>query len=141
MCMFMYRQLKKLELSFNVSQGTVTEDCLMLSVHIPSGFTVGSNQQNLLPVMVWIHGGAYILGSSTDKMFDNTTELCNSTNTIIVSINYRLGKIAVSISFHLVNTCTKGRRNMGKDQEENLIKMVKISRYGGIYLCQSRPFL
>jgi len=72
-------------------EGTVTEDCLLLSVHVPSGFTVGSNQQNLLPVMVWIHGGAYILGSSTDKMFDNTTELSNSTNTIIVSINYRLG--------------------------------------------------
>jgi carboxylesterase type B len=36
------------------------EDCLMLSVYTPS---LPSKGQDLLPVMFWIHGGAFYLGS------------------------------------------------------------------------------
>ena len=41
--------------------------------------------------MFWIHGGAFVTGSSNDKMY-NASMLSNSTNTVVVSINYRLGE-------------------------------------------------
>jgi len=68
--------------------GTVSEDCLFLSVQVPGDYTYDPN--NLLPVMVWIHGGGFAYGSHTDKLYfaDN---LSNATDTIIVSMNYRLG--------------------------------------------------
>ncbi|MGE5182634.1 MAG: carboxylesterase/lipase family protein [Acidobacteriota bacterium] len=63
--------------------GTYTdEDCLYLNVWAPSG-------ARNLPVMVWIHGGAFISGSGGDKWYDGA--LLASQGVIVVSINYRLG--------------------------------------------------
>ena len=69
-------------------QGEVSEDCLKLTVQVPSNYTYSS--ANLLPVMIWIHGGAFMMGSSNDKIY-NMENLSNATNSIIVSMNYRLG--------------------------------------------------
>ncbi|MBM7061352.1 carboxylesterase family protein [Pseudomonas sp. UL073] len=59
------------------------EDCLVVHVTTPAGATPSSN----LPVMFWIHGGAFMEGSG--RTFD-ATELVKK-NVIVVSINYRLG--------------------------------------------------
>jgi len=66
----------------------VTEDCLFLTVQVPSEYKYDPN--NLLPVMIWIHGGGFVAGSHNDKLYiaDN---LSNSTGAIVVSMNYRLG--------------------------------------------------
>ena len=64
--------------------GTVTlsEDCLTLNVWSPKG-------ARHLPVMVWIHGGALVGGSSSEPMYDGTR--IAQRGVVYVSINYRLG--------------------------------------------------
>ena len=42
------------------------------------------------PVMVWVHGGAYILGSSAQPLYHGGA-LAGSGQAVIVTINYRLG--------------------------------------------------
>lgn len=42
------------------------------------------------PVMVWIHGGAYVTGSNNGSMHDGGP-LAAATDVVIVAINYRLG--------------------------------------------------
>jgi para-nitrobenzyl esterase len=63
---------------------SMSEDCLYLNVWTPAvkpkvGF----------PVMVWIHGGAFIGGAGTDPMFAGE-ELVKK-GVVLVTLNYRLG--------------------------------------------------
>jgi len=60
------------------------EDCLSLSVWTPA-----SSSEDLVPVMVWIHGGGFMIGSGDEKIYDG--ELLASKGVVIVNINYRLG--------------------------------------------------
>ena len=61
-----------------------SEDCLYLNIYTPArGGSVG-----LLPVMVWIHGGGYFLGSGSTY---NGTRLARQGGVVVVTINYRLG--------------------------------------------------
>ena len=59
------------------------EDCLHLNVWRPEGGAPGAK-----PVFVWIHGGAYMAGSSNP--YDGHL-LATEGDVIVVSINYRLG--------------------------------------------------
>ena len=43
----------------------MTEDCLMLNIFVPRSFH-GSDTEKL-PVMIWIHGGAFVSGSARGK--------------------------------------------------------------------------
>jgi len=60
-----------------------SEDCLYLNVWTPACDT------GRRPVMVWIHGGAFVLGAGSHGVYDGTglAEL----GAVIVTINYRLG--------------------------------------------------
>jgi para-nitrobenzyl esterase len=60
----------------------VSEDCLTLNVWAPAGATKA-------PVMVWIHGGALVGGSSAEPLYDGA-KLAKQ-GIVVVSINYRLG--------------------------------------------------
>jgi len=66
-----------------ISQGS-SEDCLYLNVWKPAGARQGAE----LPVMVWIHGGAFVGGSGNTSGFGFATK-----GVILVSINYRLGRL------------------------------------------------
>ncbi|MCX4966188.1 carboxylesterase family protein [Streptomyces sp. NBC_00654] len=59
------------------------EDILTLNIWTPG--TEGDG----LPVLVWIHGGAYVFGSSAQPDFDGTA-LAGS-GVVVVTLNYRLG--------------------------------------------------
>ena len=66
----------------------MTEDCLMLNIYVPSD--LGSTASTgLLPVMIWIHGGAYVSGSAREYPGD---VLSHVGDIIIVTINYRLAE-------------------------------------------------
>lgn len=73
---------------------TIDEDCLTLNVWAPvqdrngRGETVAAD----LPVMVWIHGGAYYLGSSAQKVYDGR-KLVTDGQVVLVTVNYRLGAL------------------------------------------------
>jgi para-nitrobenzyl esterase len=63
-----------------------SEDCLYLNIWSPTGATDASK----LPVIVYIHGGSNVVGSS----FDAETvggNLAKSANAVVVTIAYRLG--------------------------------------------------
>lgn len=62
------------------------EDCLWLNVWSP-GATADPR-----PVLVWIHGGAYCLGSSAQKIYDGK-KLAELGDCVVVSVNYRLGAL------------------------------------------------
>jgi para-nitrobenzyl esterase len=61
-----------------------SEDCLTLNIYQPAGVSTSGK----LPVMIWIHGGAFITGSGRD--FDGSA-LAVHENLTVVTINYRLG--------------------------------------------------
>ena len=69
-----------------------SEDCLTLNVVAPERSSVpdGSSDEPL-PVMVFIHGGGYILGSSATPIFDGAS--LARRGCIYVSVNYRLGAL------------------------------------------------
>jgi para-nitrobenzyl esterase len=61
---------------------STSEDCLTLNVWAPPG-------ARRLPVMVWIHGGSLVGGSSSESMYDGVK--IARQGVVFVSINYRLG--------------------------------------------------
>ncbi|MBS1693516.1 MAG: carboxylesterase/lipase family protein [Actinobacteria bacterium] len=64
----------------------MSEDCLTLNVVTPE-----SPPTAPLPVMVFIHGGGYILGSAATPLYDGAA-LARS-GCVYVSVNYRLGAL------------------------------------------------
>ena len=64
---------------------TSSEDCLFLNIWTPS---VKSNK---LPVMVWIHGGAFVFGSGSQPDFSGVQFA--KQGVILVTFNYRLGRL------------------------------------------------
>jgi carboxylesterase type B len=78
-----------------------SEDCLNLSIHTPS-FAINLSDQAFkstakLPVMVFIHGGAYFLGSGNRPYYSPIEFLRQAISkdspVIFVAINYRLGAL------------------------------------------------
>ncbi|RZJ96282.1 MAG: carboxylesterase family protein, partial [Brevundimonas sp.] len=67
---------------YSADLGRTSEDCLTLNVWTPS--TTGR-----APVMVWIHGGALVTGSSKETLYDGA-RLARE-GVVVISINYRLG--------------------------------------------------
>ncbi|HUY81216.1 MAG TPA: carboxylesterase/lipase family protein [Acidobacteriaceae bacterium] len=61
-----------------------SEDCLTLNVWTPAGTKKGS-----LPVMVWIFGGGYMAGGTSEPRQDG--QYLAHRNVVVVSMNYRLG--------------------------------------------------
>ena len=66
--------------------GKLDEDCLYLNVFRPP-----ARSGALLPVMVWIHGGALIFGGGALPLYDGSA--LARRDVIVVSINYRLGAL------------------------------------------------
>lgn len=60
------------------------EDCLHISV-----YTHDINPRTLKPVMVWVHGGAFIFGSNSKEFYD--PEFLMRSNIVLFAMNYRLG--------------------------------------------------
>jgi para-nitrobenzyl esterase len=63
---------------------TQSEDCLYLNIYEPAEVKVGDK----LPVMVWIHGGAFLFGSGS--VYDGSQFA--KRGVIVVTVNYRLGR-------------------------------------------------
>jgi para-nitrobenzyl esterase len=62
--------------------------CAVLSVYAPEN--AGSAEP--LPVIVWVHGGAWVTGGSQISNYDGT-KLAQDAGAIVVCINYRLGAL------------------------------------------------
>jgi carboxylesterase type B len=66
--------------------GRTGEDCLYLNVWTP-----GADRRRR-PVLVWIHGGAFVLGSGSQMLYDGAI-LARRGDVVVVTINYRLGAL------------------------------------------------
>ena len=77
-----------------------SEDCLVLNVWTPaSGADAGRR-----PVLVWIHGGAFVIGSGAQAIYDGSV-LASRGDVVVVTVNYRLG----ALGFLNLNEITGGR--------------------------------
>nr|XP_003470795.1 bile salt-activated lipase [Cavia porcellus] len=71
------------------------EDCLYLNIWVPQGRKQVSEN---LPVMVWIYGGAFLMGAAqganflSNYLYDGE-ELATRGNVIVVTFNYRVGPL------------------------------------------------
>src|SRR5207237_1487613 len=70
-----------LETMFGAAAPEMDEDCLSLNVWTPAC------DDGRRPVMVWIHGGAFITGSGATPWYDGTPFARD--DVVLVSINYR----------------------------------------------------
>lgn len=62
----------------------MSEDCLVLNIYAPLAPPAPC------PVVVWIHGGAFIMGAGSQPLYDGTSFAANH-GLVVVTINYRLG--------------------------------------------------
>jgi para-nitrobenzyl esterase len=72
-----------LETMFGAAPPAMDEDCLSLNVWTPA------TDDGKRPVMVWIHGGAFITGSGGTPWYDGRSFARDGV--VLVTINYRLG--------------------------------------------------
>ncbi len=67
-------------------QAGSSEDCLFLNIWRPAGAAKNAK----LPVMVWIHGGAFVMGSGSGPGVEGQFA---RHGVILITINYRLGRL------------------------------------------------
>ncbi|KAK3105623.1 hypothetical protein FSP39_002059 [Pinctada imbricata] len=70
-----------------------SEDCLFLNIYVPRSIS----SEEKLSVMVWIHGGGFIIGNGH---FYDGTRLAVDGNVVVVTINYRLGILGFLALYH-----------------------------------------
>ncbi|MCP5432021.1 MAG: carboxylesterase/lipase family protein [Alphaproteobacteria bacterium] len=69
--------------AWTLGEDAMSEDCLYLNVWAPEG-------AQGLPVMVWIHGGAYRIGAGSLPFYDGARLAPDGV--VVVTLNYRLGR-------------------------------------------------
>ncbi|HEX3965507.1 MAG TPA: carboxylesterase family protein [Trebonia sp.] len=103
---------------------STSENCLYLNVFAPAG----AWDRNL-PVMVWIHGGALVVGESDDY---NPAALVRD-GVIVVTINYRLGALGFLADSALAKTPGGPSGNYGLMDQQAALRWVQrnIRGFGG----------
>jgi carboxylesterase type B len=108
--------------------GTMAEDCLYLNVWTP---VAGNAARADLPVLVFIHGGAFVEGAGSQPYYDGTA-FARDHGIVVVTLNYRLGALG------FLRTDAKGRPprnggNFGIEDQLNALVWVRdnIGAFGG----------
>ncbi len=102
-----------------------SEDCLSLNVWSPAG-------ASKLPVMVWIHGGAFRQGSGSLPFYDGTT--LARKGVVVVTINYRVGDFGFFAHPELTKEAAGGPTgNFGLMDQVAALEWVRdnIAAFGG----------
>lgn len=103
----------------------VSEDCLFLNIFTPLTIKPSS----MLPVMVFIHGGNFLRGYSGGGLYDGQY-IANSSSTVVVTINYRLGAIGF-LAFGEGDDAPRG--NYGLRDQRLALEWIRdnIANFGG----------
>lgn len=98
---------------------TQTEDCHFLSIYTPS-------RKCARPVLVWIHGGAYLAVSGEEAAYDGSL-LAEEGDIVVVTISYRLG------AFGYLHDVNHRIINLGLKDQIAALRWVRenISCFGG----------
>ena len=104
--------------------GGLDEDCLYLNVWSPP-------KSEPLPVMVWIHGGAFTSGSGSMPLYDGTH--LASKGVVVVTINYRLGPLGFMAHPELTKEGGGSSGNYGIRDQIAALEWVRdnIASFGG----------
>src|SRR5579863_4878605 len=103
------------------------EDCLTLNVWVPA-----KPSKEKLPVMVWIYGGGFVAGTTSEQRQDGT-HLAQQ-GVIVVSMNYRLGVFGFMVHPELAKESGKNAAgNYGLMDQLAALKWVheNIAAFGG----------
>jgi para-nitrobenzyl esterase len=73
---------------FCYDDGVQGEDCLRVNIWTP-----GINGHQKRPVMVWLHGGGFVSGSSQEHRAYDGERLSRRGDVVVVSLNHRLGPL------------------------------------------------
>jgi para-nitrobenzyl esterase len=103
----------------------MAEDCLYLNVYTPA------LDDARRPVMVWIHGGAFIIGSGSTPLYDGAT-LVERGDVVLVTINYRLGSFGF-MELGWLDESVAGSANLGLQDQVAALEWVRdnIAGFGG----------
>lgn len=106
--------------------GPMSEDCLYLNVWTPEARGKGK-----LPVMVWIHGGAFVIGASNFPMTDGSN--LAKRGAVVVSFNYRLAQLGFFAHPALGPVNEDTTANFGLMDQIAALKWIKrnIAAFGG----------
>ncbi|WP_378145526.1 carboxylesterase/lipase family protein [Cnuibacter sp. UC19_7] len=104
---------------------SMSEDCLTLNVTVPA------HADGPLPVMVWIHGGAYFAGSSAQALYDPAHLVAEGV--VVVTINYRLGALGFLDLSSLSSDSATFTSNPGLRDQLAALQWVRdeIAAFGG----------
>ncbi len=105
---------------------TLSEDCLYLNVWTPK-----LDPSAKLPVMAWIHGGAYIFGAGGLPEYDGGP--LAKKGAVVVNLNYRLGQLGFFAHPALEKDVPKGPANFGLLDTIAALSWVRrnIAQFGG----------
>ena len=104
-----------------------SEACLSLNVWSPAG-----KKGRKLPVMVWIHGGAFNFGATSQKEYDGKN--LAKKGVVVVTLNYRLGPLGFFVHPLLSQESPEGTSgNYGLRDQIAALKWVRknIAAFGG----------
>lgn len=104
----------------------VSEDCLYLNVWTPA-----KSLTEKLPVMVWIHGGAFVSGTAGSRFYEGA-DLAKH-GVVVVSVSYRLGAFGFFAHPELARESGRGSGNYGLMDQIAGLRWVKrnIAQFGG----------
>ncbi|MCP9788181.1 carboxylesterase family protein [Cyanobium sp. Maggiore-St4-Cus] len=110
------------EARFNLTEASNAEDCLSINVSVPQQRPAGRR----LPVLVWIHGGAFVGGGSNLYRLDALARQ----GVVVVSFNYRLGVLGF-MPHPAFDSATNG--NLGLVDQREALRWVQrnIAAFGG----------
>ncbi len=106
--------------------GPLSEDCLYLNIWTPKADPAAK-----LPVMVWIHGGAFVIGAGGLDVTDGGP--LAQKGAVVVTFNYRLGQLGFFSHPALEKAKPGGPANFGLLDQIAALKWVKdnIAQFGG----------
>ncbi len=103
-----------------------SEDCLYLNVWTPA-----KNAGDRLPVMVWIYGGSYVLGSAAQTLYDG--DRLAKMGVVLVTFNYRVGPFGFMAHPELSREADGSSGNYGLLDMIAALRWVQdnIAKFGG----------
>jgi para-nitrobenzyl esterase len=111
---------------FGAEQMAPSEDCLFLNVWTPAA------DAKRRPVMVWLHGGGFFVGSGGGPLY-NGTNLARKEDVVVVTVNHRLSALGYAYMADLLGPDYASSGNVGMLDLVLALEWVRdnIARFGG----------
>lgn len=108
------------------NEAVMAEDCLDVNVWTPRA------DSDKRPVMVWIHGGAFVVGATRNTWY-NGASLAAHGDVVVVSLNYRLGAWGFLSLAESFGPDYASSANLGLQDQIAALNWVhaNIARFGG----------